>query len=164
MDDPALGHAHPERSARRLRLPRIYAALALFAFLLHFVWEMLQVPGFAGMAEADHWDATLFCLRATLGDVLILWVAYAAAGFAVGDGAWIVRWSVRPVGTFVVVGVTITVVLEWLNTAVLDRWAYAQGMPIIAGVGLAPLLQWLLIPPLVLWLARRHLGMTGSSA
>lgn len=70
---------------------RIYAALTLFAFPLHFVWEMLQVPGFAGMAEADHWDATLFYLRATLGDILILGVAYAGAGLAVRDGDWIGR-------------------------------------------------------------------------
>ena len=102
---------------------KIYATLALFAFLLHFVWEMLQVPGFAGMAEADHWDATLFCLRATLGDVLILWVAYAGSGLAVGDGAWIAGCLTRPVPIFVGVGVATTMVLEWLNTALLGRWA-----------------------------------------
>ena len=43
--------------------------VALFAFLLNFPWEFLQVPFFAEMPTMAHWDAVLFCARATLGDV-----------------------------------------------------------------------------------------------
>ena len=42
---------------------------ALFSFLLHFVWEMLQVPLYVEMANAAHWEATRVCLFATMGDV-----------------------------------------------------------------------------------------------
>jgi hypothetical protein len=37
-------------------------------------------------------------------------------------------------------------------------------MPVLAGIGLAPLLQWLVIPPCVLWLAARHLGVQAAGA
>jgi len=34
-------------------------------------WELAQVPLFAGMPSAEHWQAILVCGRATLGDVVI---------------------------------------------------------------------------------------------
>ena len=43
--------------------------VALFSFLLHFVWEFLQVPTYAGMAEMAHWQGIKFCTAATIGDV-----------------------------------------------------------------------------------------------
>lgn len=53
----------------------------------------------------------------------------------------------------------ITIVMERLATQVLHRWAYAETMPLvpILGIGLSPLLQWLLLPPLVLWFVRQQL-------
>ncbi|MBW3661220.1 MAG: hypothetical protein KY397_06260, partial [Gemmatimonadetes bacterium] len=56
--------------------------------------------------------------------------------------------------------VATTVLLEWLSVDVWRRWDYARSMPTLplTGTGLAPLLQWLLLPPLAIWLARRHLG------
>jgi hypothetical protein len=38
----------------------------------------------------------------------------------------------------------------------LDRWTYAQAMPTILGIGVAPLVQWVVLPPLIVWSA---LGM-----
>ena len=54
-----------------------------------------------------------------------------------------------------------TVVSEWLNTSVTQSWAYTKAMPTLPplGTGLAPLLQWLLLPPVCL-LAARHQAMT----
>ena len=60
---------------------------------------------------------------------------------------------------FVGIGLVLTIVLEMLATHVLDRWHYAEAMPIVPaiGVGLLPILQWLVLPPLVLWFVRRQL-------
>jgi hypothetical protein len=33
-----------------------------------------------------------------------------------------------------------------------------EHMPVVLGIGIAPMLQWIVIPPVVLWLAARHLG------
>ncbi len=47
--------------------------------------------------------------------------------------------------------------LEWLNIVVRAGWAYSDLMPVvpIINTGLAPLLQWILIPLLALSLARK---------
>ena len=56
------------------------------------------------------------------------------------------------------VAIGITVVMEWHATLVSLRWEYAPLMPRVPwlGTGLAPLLQWLILPLLMLWMARRH--------
>ena len=57
-------------------------------------------------------------------------------------------------------GLAYTLFSEWLNTEVRAAWAYTQAMPVLrvadTEYGLTPLLQWLLLPPLALWLARRR--------
>jgi hypothetical protein len=53
----------------------------------------------------------------------------------------------------------VTIALEYWATQIGARWEYAEQMPRLPllGTGLAPLLQWLLIPPLVAWLVRRQI-------
>lgn len=45
------------------------------------------------------------------------------------------------------------------RTRVLNLWQYTEAIPTLPllGTGLSPLLQWSLLPPLVLWLVRRQL-------
>jgi len=54
-------------------------------------------------------------------------------------------------------GAAYTVYSEWLNTGVRMAWAYSELMPVVPGIGtgLSPLLQWLVLPPLGLWLCGR---------
>lgn len=35
---------------------------------------------------------------------------------------------------------------EWLNVSVRGSWGYADGMPTVLGIGLAPLAQWIAVP------------------
>ena len=52
-------------------------------------------------------------------------------------------------------GVGYTIYSEWVNVSVRASWAYSELMPIVPviGTGLAPLLQWFVIPTVALWLA-----------
>lgn len=135
-----------------------WAALALFAFLLNFAWEMLQAPLYRGMADAAHWAAVRTCTVATVGDVGILLVAYGLVAAVARQRWWAAMPTARRVAGFVAAGLVMTVALEALNVYVLERWAYGPRMPLLVGIGIAPVLQWLVLPPLTLWLARRHLG------
>lgn len=137
-----------------------WAALALFAFLLHFAWEMLQAPAYRAMPDARHWDAVQICLLATVGDVVLTLVAYAVIVAATRRRWWLGTPTAGAIAGFVGAGLVITVVVEWLSVYLWHRWAYAPGTPTLFGVGITPLLQWLLLPPLTLWLARQHLGWT----
>lgn len=126
----------------------------MFSFLLHFVWEMLQIPLYAGMVDARHLDATLMCLQATLGDVVIALGAYAAA--AISARAWHWRTTRARMATYLIIGLVITVIMEMLNVHVWRRWAYSPAMPILFGMSVSPLLQWIAIPLFALRLTRQH--------
>lgn len=133
--------------------------LAGFGFLLHFAWEMLQVPWFDGMLEASHGTVVWLCTRATFGDVVILIVAFWIGSATARQRGWIVPGLRLPALVTIAAGLLITVVFEWLATGILDRWSYADSMPVIPGlgIGLTPFLQWLLLPPLALWLTGNHI-------
>ncbi len=147
---------NPSRTAEAVGGLRSVAAIAGFAFLVHFPWEFIQAPLFVGMSEASHWRATLLCTRATLGDAVIAVLAYSAVAVVARRPDWLTSPTRPRVVGYVVAGLVITFVVELASVYVLDRWSYADSMPVIAGIGLSPLLQWVLLPLVTLWLARRH--------
>ena len=135
----------------------------VFGVLLNYPWEFLQVPFFEGLAEAGHWNAIITCTRATLGDGLIMLIAFWATTAIWRDRFWFMHPTPRQTALFVAVGLLITLLLEHLATRSTTRdvlsWRYSDLMPIIPvlGIGLTPLLQWLIIPPIVAWFTRRQL-------
>lgn len=135
--------------------------VALFAFLLNLPWELWQAPLFDGMAAAPHWEAVKVCSRAAVGDAVIALVAYGAVALALRNRAWVVAPTASGTLGFTACGVAITAVIErlaldgrWLND-----WSYSPLMPVVPGigVGMSPLTQWLVLPPLVMWLVHRQL-------
>lgn len=130
-----------------------------FAFLLNLAWEMWQVPFFLGMAEAPHWQAVKACTQATMGDAGIALAAFWVAAALAKNRRWILAPSKRDLAAFIGTGLIATIAFEALATEVLGRWTYIEAMPRlpIIGTGLLPLLQWLLIPPLVVWFVRRQI-------
>lgn len=134
--------------------------LAIFAFLLNFPWEFLQAPLFAGMAQMPHWQAVKACTRATFGDVAIMLLAFWLVCAAFRNRHWILSPSPPQLALLVCIGVAITVVIERLALQGLwiDAWRYALEMPVVPGlhVGMAPVLQWIVLPPLVVWFVRRQ--------
>jgi hypothetical protein len=144
----------PERhSAIQIRAVPIEVDLLILSFLGHFAWELLQAPLFESMGAVDHFKGILICLRATFGDLAIALGAFWSAALA-GDGRrWVARPTLRAFVVYVGTGLIATVALEYLSMEVLDRWAYGPEMPLlpILGTGLAPILQWLIVPITVLW-------------
>ena len=50
----------------------------------------------------------------------------------------------------ILLGASYTILSEWLNVEIRRTWSYAAAMPVVPwlGTGLAPLLQWLVVPSL----------------
>lgn len=147
----------PAQSAARSTYWR-WPAAVLLTLLLHYVWEMVQAPLFTNFAGASFWSHALPCFWAALGDVLIAFSAYAAAAAAFRRPAW--PFGCRCQGPFTVcllVGLAITIAFEYYALAT-GRWNYADVMPTVAGVGLSPLAQWIVVPSLTLVLLQwaRH--------
>lgn len=133
--------------------------VAIFSFLLNFVWEMWQIPFFTAMPSAPHWVGVAACTQATLGDTAISLVAFWCVAALARSRGWITDPSRRHVVVFVAVGVAITIILEALATGPLGRWGYTPLMPTlpVLGTGVIPLVQWILLPPLTIWFVRRQL-------
>ncbi len=137
--------------------------IAAFGFVLHFLWEFVACPFlYEGMPDLSHASGIAMGVHATLGDVNILLVAFWLVALVSPAGRrWILSARRSEAIAFVAVGITITIVYELVATRTWGRWTYSARMPVVLGVGLAPLAQWLILPPLVLALARKQLG--GSS-
>lgn len=131
-----------------------------FSFLLNLAWEFWQVPFFRGVAEQPHWLGVKICTQATLGDAGIALAAFWVTTVFAGSRRWIVRPRRSDIATFMGSGLMATIVFESLATGALERWAYSEAMPRLPllGTGLLPLLQWLILPPLVIWIVRRQIG------
>jgi hypothetical protein len=141
-----------------LDLPELH--IVLFAFLLNFAWEILQSGFYRGMREMPHGDAVRLCTLATLGDVGTTLVAFWVVAW-LGRGR---RWLLRPTWAHVVgftgLGLSVTLVFEYLATHVWGFWSSSKAMPVIPilEVGLVPLLMWSVLPPLVIWFTHRPLN------
>lgn len=129
-------------------------AILLSAYAMHFAWEMAHGSLFTPMNRLPFWQATAWCARAAGWDVVISVAAYLAAALAARRVLWIHHAARWPYAIYFAVGLGITIALErWAIGA--GRWQYREAMPTIAGVGLTPLLQWVVIPAALLLLARR---------
>ena len=134
--------------------------VAIFALLLNFAWEILQAPLYAGMADMPHAQVTRACLQATVGDAVIMLIAYAAVAVVARSRRWIVAAGGWQLVLFTAIGVSMTVAIEWLATRGywIGKWSYLSAMPLVpgTGIGLAPLLQWVVLALLTVWRRRRN--------
>lgn len=136
--------------------------VVVFAFLLNFPWEFMQAPLFVGMDTTPHWEAVKGCARAALGDALIALIACWCATLATGERNWMARPARRAMAVYLLVGLGITATIEALAVRGLwlASWTYAASMPVVPGlrVGVVPLLQWLVLPVLVVHFTARQMA------
>ena len=121
----------------------------------NLAWEIGQLPFYTIWTEGTPGQIAFAVLHCTGGDVLIAAFSLALGWLLAGMPAW----PHRRYGTTAVLAIAIalayTVFSEWLNVSVRGSWAYAAIMPTVPpfGTGLAPLLQWLVVPAVVFrWL------------
>jgi hypothetical protein len=125
------------------------------ALVLHSIWEVLQLPLYTIWKTEPRSKQAFAVLHCTIGDMMIAALTLSTALVLVGRATW-PRFGSKPVWLVAVaLGAGYTVYSEWLNVNVRGTWAYAPIMPTVPvlGTGLAPLLQWLVVPTLVLWIA-----------
>ena len=78
--------------------------VAIFSFLLNFVWEYIQAPTYAGMIEMNHWDGIKLCTSATFGDVGFALTAFWITSIVARSRQWIMAPSPLHVIVFLAVG------------------------------------------------------------
>ena len=125
---------------------------------LNLAWEVLQTPLYTLWREERPAYVAFSILHCTAGDVMIGSVSLLLA-LVLGREQAPAQWHWRRIAVvLLLVGPAYTIFSEWLNTS-LFRWTYSELMPTLKvgtiEIGLSPVLQWLTIPPLALYLARR---------
>lgn len=130
--------------------------LAAVAFVLNWLWEMVQMPAYAELA-GRRWSETLVpCTVAAAGDVGLTFVVYGLGALASGRLCWGEEKKWNFYAAAALLGAVIAIAIEW-RAAAFGRWSYTEHMPVVPGlgVGLWPLLQLTVLTPLAMWIALR---------
>ncbi len=137
--------------------------MLVIALPMYFLWEMAQAPAFTGMPQG-WWAATAVCASAALGDGVII-----VALWALGTMLWRdVQWFVPPGGAryavVVLVGIAVQATIEWIMVYRLGRWGYSPPHPLVpvVRIGALPVLQAVMLPPVVFSLAARWQRAAGG--
>lgn len=144
-----------------LRTLRTYLAVLMPLML---AWEVAQLPLYTLWHERMAGEIAWAVIHCTAGDAIIGMSSVGAALLLAGAPEW-PRARFGPVLVLTLaIGVGVTVYLEWLNVEIRRAWTYAEAMPRLPplGTGLAPVLQWMLLPPVALLVARRRGGRQHS--
>ncbi len=131
-------------------------SLAATALALFFGWEMAQAPLFASMRALSWSEALERCFLASIGDVGIMLVAALLVAALLRRLDWMRAARAWPAIAFIAIASAMSALVE-RHALSAGRWTYGENMPIVPvlGVGLAPAIQWIVIPMLWLWVARR---------
>lgn len=125
----------------------------MIAVPVNYLWELAQSPLYLPASRLG--DMLWHCFVASLGDGVIIGLIYAACAILFRDRDWYGRMSVARWGALLTVNLAVGILVEWVGLR-LHRWSYADTMLLVpgVGVGLVPVLQMLLLPPLVFWIFR----------
>lgn len=149
---PAKPQSAPETPKPGWRnLPEL--RLLIIALPLELLWEIAQFPLYDVWHQND-WGYILYGLvHCTIGDLLILLVIYEFVALLNRDRRWYARNNMVNAVLFTLLGAGYTIFSEIMNARIKGTWGYTELMPLIPvlEIGGMPLLQWILIPPLILW-------------
>jgi hypothetical protein len=140
---------------------------AAIAFVLNLTWEIAHVRLYTIWIEADGPTIAWAVLHCSLGDVVIALTMFALAGIALWHLDWPASHPWTGGAIFVAGALIFTAWSESHNVYRVGSWGYTDSMPTIFGIGLSPLLQWLIVPPLIVGAYRtatRTLDLPGNRA
>ena len=126
----------------------------------NLIWEMAHLPLYSIWSTGTAGENFFAVVHCTGGDLLIALSTLAIALVFFGNRDWPAQsyWRVASVSTLL--GIAYTTFSEWLNIVIRKSWEYSNLMPVVSvsefEVGLSPLLQWMFVPGLALWLARKR--------
>lgn len=152
------------RSFRRGPAFRVLRAWVLMSLALHLAWEIAQLPFYTLWREGTPTFIAWAVVHCTVGDGLIAVGTYLAAAASARSVYWPWLAPGRGLAVLWASGLAWTAFSEWRHVFKLGSWAYADTMPTIAGIGLVPLVQWVVVPGLALWCLREcSSGPQGSN-
>lgn len=127
----------------------IPVAVFVVAVLVNYPWELAQSPLYVGMGSLRQmwWH----CFRASLGDGLLVLLIFATGWLVLQRWNWFVHPGAHGYLLMLVTGLVIGISVEGIAVYLARRWTYTSQMPLVPGlqVGVVPVLQMLVLPPLI---------------
>lgn len=105
-----------------------------------------------------------YVAHCTLGDVVIATAAYVAVAVIFQRVDWPAHFLLRGAAVLLGIGIAYTAFSEWYNVYQVNAWAYTPQMPLVGGIGVTLMLQWLVVPTLMLWRLRWTTGTRFSAS
>jgi hypothetical protein len=128
---------------------------ALLALVLHGLWEVAQLPLYTLREDAGGRRVLFYLLHCIAGDIMIATALFISVAAIFRDSSWPTHRPWRAGVIMVAMGLAYTIFSEWYNVYQLRAWSYAASMSLVAGIGLAPLMQWIVVPVLMIIVIRR---------
>ena len=128
---------------------RTIVTIFVVSVMVNYPWELVQTPLYEGM---DDFSRMLWhCFSASLGDGLLVLLIFGVGWLLTGQQEWFINPGGRGYTIMLASGLVIAVAVEWVAVQIAGQWGYSDRMPIIPllGIGLAPVAQMLLLPPLI---------------
>lgn len=126
---------------------RFIGAVAGLSFPLNYAWEIGHCPLYTVCTyDLPH---VVFLALASLADVIMAGLLYFGFALIYRNGLWIMHLNTARVFWLILVGGAGATVSEIVHLSA-GNWAYTNSMPIIPGigVGLTPVLQFMILPVL----------------
>jgi len=144
-----------KNSARVLAAPE--TNLFLFAFLLNFVYEVWQSPFYEFYASPSLGDKVIDLTHCAFGDGVIILFCSWIVSVIMRSRYWVLNPTWKLTLLFTSFGLLITLVIETYRVNV----SKAYGVPVLAvpmlGMSALAVIQWIVLPAFILYLARRHM-------
>jgi hypothetical protein len=133
------------------------ANLFLFAFLLHFVYEVWESPYFDFYKMPTLTDKITYITHCTVGDGVITIVSYWAIAVLVRSRKWILHPTWQQILVFTRFGWVYTFFSEIYRIRIAQLYGVSVLVLPIVNISWLPLLQWVILPPLVLYIVKRQI-------
>ena len=127
---------------------RFVITTILLAFFFNVAWEILQIPLFKG--GVYEWQHILFCVLASVADIIMVLLIYFGFALIYKNALWVKKLKTNRIILLLLTGGAGAVLAEIRHLSI-GTWSYADAMPLIpvVGVGLSPVLQFIILPILI---------------
>ncbi|OQW32789.1 MAG: hypothetical protein A4E19_05370 [Nitrospira sp. SG-bin1] len=119
------------------------------AVAVNYPWERAQSRLYVlpNGAEVGWW----MCAAASVADGLIVLLLFQIGKLVTGQPDWYLKPGARGYAALLLSGAVVSTVIEWSTIHVGQWWAYSQRMPVVPllNIGVVPLAQMLVLPPLI---------------
>jgi len=133
--------------ARLFRM-RMLITVYIVAVFLNYLWELAQAPLYVGL---ERYNAAVFwhCFLASLGDGIMVLIITAAGRITLDRWDWFNRPRLSAYLVMLTMGLVLAVLVESVALQLMGRWQYTVKMPTVLGIGVVPIAQMILLPPLI---------------